>query len=204
MFYPQRRFYYWKHPISLLLWVALTSKLSGYYIWNCQSTAAIIKSQKNNNSNQHGASSGVKAWVTSIFWAMRPNQCWLTEETMMIVVYLQSVTPTPSLTPLVHESPTFSWTQVLAMKIMVPAVSSRLASASSIKLGSYSFRMRQYLASGGHREGDGGCLLQWDDSAVLHWLQYRDWAVRFPRIYYQLEINLVYQNKCWQLKEQSR
>ena len=42
-----------------------------------------------------------------------------------------------------------------------------------MRLGSYSLRIRQYLASGGHREGEGGCLLQWSDSAVLHWLQYK-------------------------------
>ena len=47
------------------------------------------------------------------------------------VIHLQSVTPTPFLTPLLQESPTLSLTQVRAMNIIVPAVSSRLASASS-------------------------------------------------------------------------
>ena len=37
----------------------------------------------------------------------------------------------PDLTPVLQKSPTFSWTQVRAMKISSPAVSSRAASASS-------------------------------------------------------------------------
>ena len=85
----------------------------------------------------------------------------------------------PDLTPVLQKSPTFSWTQVRAMKISSPAVSSRAASASSAQtavsealywywlvcylprwLGWYSSMIRQNLESAGHSEGLGGCRLQ--------------------------------------------
>ena len=56
----------------------------------------------------------------------------------MTRAYLQTVTAVcvPDLTPVLQKSPTFSWTQVRAMKISSPAVSSRAASASSAQSGS--------------------------------------------------------------------
>ena len=89
--------------------------------------------------------------------------------------YLHTVTmmPVRDLLPVLQVSPTLSPTQVLARKFREPAVSSIAASASSVRLGMYSFRMRQYLELGGQGEGEGGETRHWGVSTVLHWLQCR-------------------------------
>ena len=81
--------------------------------------------------------------------------------------------PVRDLLPVLQVSPTLSPTQVLARKFREPAVSSIAASASSVRLGMYSFRMRQYLELGGQGEGEGGETRHWGVSTVLHWLQCR-------------------------------
>ena len=90
----------------------------------------------------------------------------------MLVFYLQTVTAEPALSPSLQLSPRLSWTQVRARNSIEPALSLRLASASSERLGWYSFRVRQYLQwSPGQGAGGGGTVEQSLLSMVLHWLQ---------------------------------
>ena len=81
--------------------------------------------------------------------------------------------PVRDLLPVLQVSPTLSPTQVLARKFREPAVSSIAASASSVRLGMYSFSMRQYLELGGQGLAEGGDTRHWGVSAVLHWLHCR-------------------------------
>ena len=81
--------------------------------------------------------------------------------------------PVRDLLPVLQVSPTLSPTQVLARKFREPAVSSIAASASSVRLGTYSFSMRQYLELGGQGLGEGGDTRHWGLSAVLHWAHCR-------------------------------
>ena len=89
----------------------------------------------------------------------------------IFLFYLQTVTAVPALSPSLQLSPRFSWIQVRARNIIVPALSSRLASASSERLGWYSFRVRQYLLwFPGQGVGGGGTVEQSLLCRVLHWL----------------------------------
>ena len=81
--------------------------------------------------------------------------------------------PVRDLLPVLQVSPTLSPTQVRARKFRDPAVSSIAASASSVRLGMYSFSMRQYLELGGQGVADGGDTLHWGVSPVVHWLHWR-------------------------------
>ena len=81
--------------------------------------------------------------------------------------------PVLDLLPVLQVSPTLSPTHVLARKFRDPAVSCIAASASSVRLGLYSFSMRQYLELGGQGVAEGGDTRHWGVSVVLHWLHCR-------------------------------